>query len=226
MARPVKPRSTRPLPPPYRRGRRFVAHLRPEEPHVTHSYETASGPRRRGRPCARRGGPGFGRAKPTLQCGQTVTHSVKLNADLTDCPDNGLVIGANDVTVDLNGHTIDGVPLRKRLRSPRGTLRRRQPRRLRQDGRRGRHDPAFRQRVAIGAGTVGTSDSRVHHLVVRDARFAGVDIGSGAGAAATARDRFDHNDISASPAARAWTSTPPRPTASTTTSLATRTRAS
>ncbi|MGZ8648724.1 MAG: hypothetical protein ACXW08_08870, partial [Solirubrobacteraceae bacterium] len=57
-------------------------------------------------------GPASASPKPTLQCGQTVTHSVKLKADLTDCPGNGLVIGANDVTVDLNGHTIDGVPLR------------------------------------------------------------------------------------------------------------------
>ena len=49
-------------------------------------------------------------AKPpeTVSCGQTLTHSVKLANDLTDCPSNGLVVGADDVTVDLNGHTIDG----------------------------------------------------------------------------------------------------------------------
>jgi large repetitive protein len=49
-------------------------------------------------------------AKPpvTVHCDQTLTHSVKLANDLTNCPNNGLVVGADDVTVDLNGHTIDG----------------------------------------------------------------------------------------------------------------------
>ncbi len=44
----------------------------------------------------------------TVNCGDTLTHSVKLTADLTNCPGDGLVIGANGITVDLNGHTIDG----------------------------------------------------------------------------------------------------------------------
>ena len=49
-------------------------------------------------------------AKPPeeVSCDQTLTHSVKLANDLSDCPNNGLVVGADDVTVDLNGHTIDG----------------------------------------------------------------------------------------------------------------------
>ena len=44
----------------------------------------------------------------TVKCGDTLTRSVKLTADLTDCPADGLVIGADGITVDLNGHTIDG----------------------------------------------------------------------------------------------------------------------
>src|SRR5262245_4910409 len=44
-----------------------------------------------------------------VHCGQTLTTSVKLNADLIDCPGDGLVIGASGITVDLNGHTVDGV---------------------------------------------------------------------------------------------------------------------
>jgi parallel beta-helix repeat protein len=44
----------------------------------------------------------------TVHCDQTLTHSVKLANDLSNCPNNGLVVGADDVTVDLNGHTIDG----------------------------------------------------------------------------------------------------------------------
>src|SRR3954471_12063437 len=44
----------------------------------------------------------------TVHCDQTLTQSVKLANNLTNCPNNGLVIGADNVTVDLNGHTIDG----------------------------------------------------------------------------------------------------------------------
>jgi large repetitive protein len=44
----------------------------------------------------------------TVTCGQTITTSVRLANDLIGCPDEGLVIGADDITVDLNGHTIEG----------------------------------------------------------------------------------------------------------------------
>jgi parallel beta-helix repeat protein len=44
----------------------------------------------------------------TVHCDQTLTQSVKLANDLSNCPNNGLVVGADNVTVDLNGHTIDG----------------------------------------------------------------------------------------------------------------------
>lgn len=41
-------------------------------------------------------------------CGDTVKADVKLKADLEGCPNNGLLIGANGVEIDLNGHTISG----------------------------------------------------------------------------------------------------------------------
>jgi CSLREA domain-containing protein len=44
----------------------------------------------------------------TVFCGQVLTQSTRLNNDLTDCLWDGLVIGANGITIDLNGHTIDG----------------------------------------------------------------------------------------------------------------------
>ena len=53
------------------------------------------------------GGAGATRSKP-VACGDTITASVKLDHDLTDCPSNGIVIGADGITLDLNGHTIDG----------------------------------------------------------------------------------------------------------------------
>jgi parallel beta-helix repeat protein len=42
-------------------------------------------------------------------CGQVLTNSIVIANDLLDCPEHGLVIGAAGITVDLNGHTIDGV---------------------------------------------------------------------------------------------------------------------
>ena len=50
-------------------------------------------------------------AKPPLvsvTCGQTLTHSIRLANDLTNCAGDGLIVGADGVTVDLNGHAIDG----------------------------------------------------------------------------------------------------------------------
>lgn len=44
----------------------------------------------------------------TLSCGDTITTDTTLDSDLIDCPNNGIIIGADDITLDLNGHTIDG----------------------------------------------------------------------------------------------------------------------
>jgi parallel beta-helix repeat protein len=41
-------------------------------------------------------------------CGDTITTDTTLHHDLADCPNNGIVIGADGITLDLNGHTIDG----------------------------------------------------------------------------------------------------------------------
>jgi hypothetical protein len=43
-----------------------------------------------------------------VQCGDVITQSTKLDSDLINCPANGVVIGADGITLDLNGHTIDG----------------------------------------------------------------------------------------------------------------------
>jgi parallel beta-helix repeat protein len=41
-------------------------------------------------------------------CGATISSDTQLDSDLTNCPGNGIVIGADDITLDLNGHTING----------------------------------------------------------------------------------------------------------------------
>lgn len=43
-----------------------------------------------------------------LACGDVISSDTTLTADLLDCPGNGLTIIADYVTLDLNGHTIDG----------------------------------------------------------------------------------------------------------------------
>jgi len=41
-------------------------------------------------------------------CGQTLTESTIVENDLANCPGDGLVAGADGITIDLNGRTIDG----------------------------------------------------------------------------------------------------------------------
>jgi virginiamycin B lyase len=53
---------------------------------------------------------GLGGAPPpsSPQCGDTITADTTLHHDLVNCPNNGIVIGADNITLNLNGHTIDG----------------------------------------------------------------------------------------------------------------------
>jgi parallel beta-helix repeat protein len=54
-------------------------------------------------------------AASELSCGDTITADTTLGRDLVDCPSNGIVIGADDITLDLNGHTVagDGKPVKR-----------------------------------------------------------------------------------------------------------------
>ena len=42
-------------------------------------------------------------------CGDTITTDTTLHADLVNCPGDGLVIGANNITLNLNGHRSTGL---------------------------------------------------------------------------------------------------------------------
>ena len=53
-----------------------------------------------------------------VSCGQTITQSIRVTNDLVDCPANGLVVGANGITIDLDGHTIDGLGLGAGIANP------------------------------------------------------------------------------------------------------------
>ena len=43
-----------------------------------------------------------------VSCGATITADTTLDSDLVDCPNHGIVIGADDITLDMNGHLVDG----------------------------------------------------------------------------------------------------------------------
>ncbi|SDU18316.1 parallel beta-helix repeat (two copies) [Jiangella alkaliphila] len=47
----------------------------------------------------------------TVFCGQTITQSIIVNNNLGDCLGHGLIVGADGITIDLNGKTIDGKSL-------------------------------------------------------------------------------------------------------------------
>lgn len=43
-------------------------------------------------------------------CGQVITTSITLTNNVGPCPADGLVVGANNITINLNGHKVYGVP--------------------------------------------------------------------------------------------------------------------
>lgn len=49
-------------------------------------------------------------AQTTLACGQTITQSTTLTADIGPCSNNGIVVGADGITLDLGGYRVFGTP--------------------------------------------------------------------------------------------------------------------
>ncbi len=53
--------------------------------------------------------PASGQARAMhMSCGATITSDTTLDNDLANCPNVGIVIGANDITLDLNAHAVSG----------------------------------------------------------------------------------------------------------------------
>ncbi|MEA2505635.1 MAG: hypothetical protein QOH48_253 [Actinomycetota bacterium] len=46
--------------------------------------------------------------RPQFRCGQVITVDTTLHQDLLGCPNEGLVIGADNIRLNLNGHTVGG----------------------------------------------------------------------------------------------------------------------
>ena len=45
---------------------------------------------------------------PAVHCGMRITEDTVLNRDLLNCKDDGIVFAADGITLDLNGHTVEG----------------------------------------------------------------------------------------------------------------------
>ena len=44
-----------------------------------------------------------------IVCGEVIVRSILVQNDLIDCPGNALIVGTHNITIDLNGHFIDGI---------------------------------------------------------------------------------------------------------------------
>jgi hypothetical protein len=137
--------------------------------------------------------------KATVSCGQTLTHSVKLANNLTNCPGDGLVIGADNINVDLNGHTIDGV-VSKTFDcdvGPQGPSGEGIKNEVGHDGLtvEGGTVQQFVDGFDAFSQTDPMTDSRLRHLTLRDNRDSGVFIGGG-DAPPTSNNRIEHNVVS------------------------------
>jgi parallel beta-helix repeat protein len=53
---------------------------------------------------------GTAAAAPAIGCGSVITKSTTITADIGPCPGTGLIIAADNITVDLNGHRVTGNP--------------------------------------------------------------------------------------------------------------------
>jgi parallel beta-helix repeat protein len=48
-------------------------------------------------------------AATPVSCGAVITTNTKLQSDLVDCPGDGIVIGSDNIKLDLGGHRVDGL---------------------------------------------------------------------------------------------------------------------
>ncbi len=72
----------------------------------------ASGPRARKMPKDPTGRPASPAAVSSgrIGCGEVITKSTTLTTDVGPCPGNGIIIGADNITLNLNGHVVAGLP--------------------------------------------------------------------------------------------------------------------
>ena len=138
-----------------------------------------------------------------VSCGTTITTDTKLDSDLVDCPSNGILMGADNITLDLNGHTIDGDAQLVAV-CPEG-----EDCDLGVDNTAGHHGITIMggsvRDFATGIFVLGANDNRLQRLNVSGNIFSGVLIGE------SARTRVEESSISRNglpPIRRGWSFSP------------------
>ena len=102
-----------------------------------------------------------------VSCGDTITTNTRLDSDLIDCPLWGIRIGADDITLDLAGHTIAQAP---NLVEPRGGI----------VDRVGHHGVTIENGTVRGFDTgvflINATNNRLRRLTVAGNDYDGIDL--------------------------------------------------
>ena len=117
-----------------------------------------------------------------LHCGSTITKSTTLTQDITNCPGVGLRIDADDITLDLNGHTVSAAA--KRNPKAHGIL------------NEGNDGVTIRGGIVRGFGAYGVRLSHADRNLVRDMKM--VDNFTGIGLFESDRGLVTGNEMSGS----------------------------
>jgi hypothetical protein len=144
-------------------------------------------------------------ASAPLHCGATIKKSTKLTKDLTDCRGVGLRIGADGITLDLNGHTVAAAAQRNptahgilnvghdRVTIKGGTVKGFGAYGVRLAGVQGNHVVGMTMTGNFtGIGLVESSHNVVEHSSMSGSRFVGVNLTGGTD------NRVSHDQITAS----------------------------
>jgi hypothetical protein len=144
-------------------------------------------------------------ASAPLHCGATITKSTKLTQDLTNCHGVGIRIGADAITLDLNGHTVAAAAKRNptahgilnvghdRVTIKDGTVKGFGAYGVRLAGAQGNHVVDMKMTGNFtGIGLVESSHNLVERSAMSGSRFVGVNLTGGTA------NRVEHNEITAS----------------------------
>ena len=100
-----------------------------------------------------------------VDCGDVITADTTLDSDLIDCPSDGIVIGADNITLDLARHTIDGSAARPQAGIDNDA------------GHAGvKIEPGRVQGFDFGVRPVRASDGRLRNLTVSDTTTFGISL--------------------------------------------------
>jgi parallel beta-helix repeat protein len=118
--------------------------------------------------------------KTNVVCGQVIVKNIHVGNDLLNCPNDGLVVGADKIKIDLGGHVIDGDGINTAtddgIDNTGGF-----------DGVKITHGTI--QQFSQGVSTAGATGGKIEHLHVLQT-FRGIEVD-----AASDNNKIDHNSV-------------------------------